>query len=133
MTYGFLKCVGHHDDLDEYEFHMAFAESFRTELDLQVDASGVFKKVFTHARINTIAENSETFATMTFTEGRAGGPSEKDLKVPDAWNCKKSPSREAKDILVDWLRSDSPFLGHARIIPHAILAVMSETESAIVV
>jgi len=144
MTYDLLKCVGHHDNLDEYGFRMAFhpkgplaklvgTGSFDLSTQMDLDASGVFKKVSTHARINTVAENSETLATMTFTEGRAGGPSEEDLKVPDAWNCKKSPSREAKDILVDWLRSDSPFKGHARIIPYAILAVMSEADSAFVV
>merc|ERR1712139_110310 len=102
-------------------------------LQIDLDAAGLFKNMRTYSRIISADENIETLDNMTFTEARPGGPSEEDLKVPDSWNCSKSPARDAKDILVDWLHSDSSFKGHMRIIPYALAAAMSEADSAFVV
>jgi hypothetical protein len=137
-VYGLFKCVGHHDDLDEYESRIALhprvvPASLDMNAQFDLDAAGVFKKTSTYSRIISATNNLLTIENMTFTEARPGGPSEEDLKVPEAWKCSQSPSREAKDVLVDWLGPDSPFQGHMRIIPYALAAVMSEADSAFVV
>jgi len=156
----FFRCVGHHDDVDEFAFGMQFPpkwvpkfmmpKSARVNLtmDIAVDAAGIMKsynlveavrmdvKMNMNGKIETMHNmTSQVHQDMAFTKTRAGGPSEEDLKVPAEWgDCSTlTLMPELDDLLAEWERSDSQFFGHTRIIPHTLRAMMAEAKASTVV
>jgi hypothetical protein len=159
MEAALFKCVGHQDDLDNFAFKMEFPPKWvpktmtgkmpRVNLatDVDVDAAGLVKsvklvevvtnmdiKVKVGGKTETMHSESQLLQDMTVSKSRAGGPSEEDLKVPAEWgDCSTVHMPELEDLLSEWERSDSPFFGHTRIIPHTLRAMMAESRSSTVV
>jgi len=149
------KCVGHVDGLDTFEFKLTdFPPKFITgkspflnmTIDAQVDAAGLLKSSsvlqaltmdvsFTFdGKTETMTEHTLMKEDTTYTKSQAGGPSEQDLKIPEEWgNCSTVHTPQLEDLLAEWEGSDSPFLGHARLIPHMLRAMVSEATSMLVV
>lgn len=154
IEFSLFKCVGHHDDLDNFTLDMEFPPKWvpktvtskmprvKLAMDYDVDAAGLFKamKVFEATSANTTT-NNDTYHTessilqdMVISKSRAGGPTEEDLKVPAEWgDCSTVHTPELEILLAEWERSDSPFFGHTRVIPHTLRALMAEAKSSTVV
>jgi len=158
MEAALFKCVGHQDDLDNFAFKMEFPPKWvpktmtdkmprvNIAMDVDVDAAGLVKslklvegtsmdiKVNVNGKTETMHSETQMLQDMTVSKSRAGGPSEEDLKVPVEWgDCSTVHMPELEDLLVEWERSDSPFFGHTRIIPHTLRAMMAEATSSTVV
>jgi hypothetical protein len=158
MEAALFKCVGHHDDLDNFVLNMEFPPKWVPKkwvpntanislvMDVDVDAVGLVKslklsegtsmdiKMKVNGVTETMHSESQMLQDMVVSKSRAGGPTENDLKVPPEWgDCGTVHMPELEDLLADWERSDSPFFGHTRIIPHTLRAMMAEAKSSAVV
>jgi len=158
MEASLFKCVGHHDDLDNFAFSMEFPPKWvpktmtgkmprvNISMDVDVDAAGLMKslklvegtsmdiQMNVAGKTETMHSESQILQDMTVGKSRAGGPTEEDLKVPADWgDCSTVHMPEIEDLLAEWERSDSPFFGHTRIIPHTLRAMMAEAKSSTVV
>merc|ERR1712028_294090 len=115
-------------------------------MDADVDAAGLVKslKLFegtstditvnVNGRKETMHSETQILQEMTYSKSRAGGPSEEDLKVPAEWgDCSTVHEPNVEDLLAEWERSDSPFFGRTRIIPHTLRAMMAEATSSKIV
>jgi hypothetical protein len=144
-----FKCVGHHDDLDNFALDMEFPPKWvpktmtskmprvKLAMDYDVDAAGLVKamKLFEAISENRTKNNyryhteSSILQDMVISKSRAGGPTEEDLKVPAEWgDCSTVHAPELEVLLAEWERSDSPFFGHNRVIPHTLRALMAEAK-----
>jgi len=158
MEAALFKCVGHHDDLDNFALSMEFPPKWLPKsmtgklprvnlaMDVDVDAAGLVKslKLFqgtstditvnVNGRKETMHSETQILQDMTYSKSRAGGPSEEDLKVPAEWgDCSTVHEPNVEDLLAEWERSDSPFFGRTRIIPHTLRAMMAEATSSKIV
>jgi len=158
MEAGLYKCVGHHDNLDKFGLRMEFPPKWLPKVltaksahvnvttDIDVDAAGLLKSLKLEEGVSmdvrtTVAGKQETMHTesrilqdMTVSKSRPGGPRPWDLRVPAKWgNCSTVHMPELNDLLAEWERSDSPFFGHTRIIPHILRTMMAEAKASTVV
>jgi hypothetical protein len=158
METSFFKCVGHHDDLDNFALKVEFPPKWiprkllpktadiSLALDVDVDANGLMKSMKMsegtsmdiHMNVNgkmeTMHSETQVLQDLVVNKSRAGGPTEKDLQVPAAWgDCSTIHMPELEDLLAEWERPDSPFVGHTRIIPHTLRAMLAESKSSAVI
>jgi len=152
---GFLKCVGHHDDLDTFRARMNFPPKWLPKamtaksahvnytMDIDVDAAGLMKSLKLDEGVSmdvrttspsgkkeTMHSESRILQDMTVSKSRAGGPELWDLMVPKKWNCSTVHMPELEDLMAKWERSDSPFFGHTRLIQHTLRALMMEAKAS---
>jgi len=158
MEAGSFKCVGHHDDLDKFGLSMEFPPKWLPKvltaksahvnftMDIDVEAAGLLKSLKLDEGVSmdirtTVAGKEETMHSesrilqdMTVSKSRSGGPRPWDLMVPAKWgNCSTVHMPKLEDLLAEWERSDSPFFGHTRIIPHTLRTMMAEAKASAVV
>lgn len=158
METALFKCVGHHDDLDNFVFNMEFppkwvpkkfvpnTANISLAIDVDVDALGLMKsmkmsegvsmdiRMNVNGKTETMHSESQVLQDVVVSKSRLGGPTEKDLKVPAEWgDCSTMHMPEPEDLLAEWERPDSSFFGHLRVIPHTLRAMMAEAKSSAVV
>jgi len=130
-----FKCVNHHDGLDVFSFNyppkflpFPFPTIMDTNMNviLEVDDAGLIKSEKMNEKFKTNSTDVTMDMNMVFTDSRLGGPDADDLIVPESWGCKTVETLTMEDLLPEWLGSKSPFVGHNRIIPHLIRAMVSE-------
>merc|ERR1712206_57694 len=115
-------------------------------IDVEADADGLLRSsalfqalrldlsVTIDGKTETMTEVTKTEQEVTYTKSQAGGPTDQDLKVPEEWgNCSAVHTPQLEDLLAEWEGSDSPFLGHTRLVPHILRAMLSESTSTVVV
>jgi len=144
LTSYLMKCTGHYDDVDVYGTSMNFPPKFlpikfpadlKFDVSIETDADGLLRseKLIEEYEIPGQMKVKMDL-NMTWSDSRAGGPRAEDLVVPESWgNCEKIESPPPEALANEWLNSNTQFLGHLRLIPHAIRALLHDSSNTVIV